>query len=198
MPWPEGFRFVEGFLPDPQANRQILLRLRESVPFKQETLTLFGREHPMPRLTAWFGDPGCSYTYSGLRNAPQPWTAELAALRRRLEDVLGVAFNSVLLNWYRSGRDGMGWHSDDERELGERPVIASLSLGQPRRFRLRHRETRETRSFELGCGSLLVMSERSQREWEHSVPKTAREVGARLNLTFRRVEPADAMPDRLD
>ena len=153
---------------------------------------MFGREVDTPRLTAWYGDPGVSYAYSGAVHDARPWPPEVARLRDRLHDELGVRFNGVLGNLYRDGRDAMGWHSDDERELGPRPVIASVSLGAARRFRLRHRTSADAPSLDLPLqhGSLLVMRGDTQRCWRHCVPRTARTCSARVNLTFRRIVPA--------
>lgn len=158
--------------------------------WEQRNIVVFGREHPQPRLTAWHGDPGCEYTYSNLRMNLIPWTETLAVLRDISSAVAGHTFNSVLLNLYRDGNDAMGWHRDNEAELGDEPVIASLSFGEPRRFRMRHRATRETVDVVLGPGSLLVMSGSSQTHWEHAVPRQKRVTAPRLNLTFRRVAPA--------
>lgn len=161
--------------------------LRRSLAWQQERLVIYGREHPVPRLVAWYGDPGARYRYSGVEHRPLPWTAELREIRARIAELTGVAYNSVLANLYRNGRDGMGWHADDERELGRDPNIASLSLGATRRFRLRHRASGETHALDLTHGSLLVMSGALQHHWVHCVPKTQRPVGARINLTFREI-----------
>ncbi len=152
---------------------------------------MFGRRIAIPRLTAWHGDPGAVYTYSGLRNEPRPWTPALAELRARLADRLGVRFTSVLLNWYRSGADGMSWHADDEPELGSEPTIASLSLGATRRFELKHRADGERIAVPLDHGSLLVMTGETQHCWLHRVPKQPRIAGGRINLTFRVVAPSE-------
>jgi alkylated DNA repair dioxygenase AlkB len=167
----------------------LLDALRGAIVWERHPLTVFGRRVEAPRLSSWIGDPAAMYRYSGTRFEPQPWPEPLRPLRARLEHALGVRFNSVLANRYRDGRDCMGWHSDDEAELGAEPVIASLSLGAPRRFLLRHR--RETaRRFELSLshGSLLVMAGTTQRCWRHALPRTARPVGERINLTFRHVQ----------
>jgi alkylated DNA repair dioxygenase AlkB len=164
--------------------------LRIGITWEREEVLIFGERRAVPRLVAWHGEPGATYTYSGTRHEPRPWTADLEEIRRRVEQLTGHAFNSVLLNRYRSGRDGMGWHSDDEPELGPDPVIASVSLGATRRFRLRHRRNRaEPVSLLLEHGSLLLMAGATQRHWLHAVPKTATTVGERINLTFRRVMP---------
>ena len=181
MPSPTCVDYRPGWVPDPE---RVFAELQQAIGWEQHSIRIHGRILPTPRLTAWMGD--AAYTYSGLSNDPQPWPAPLAALRDRLTADLGVAFNSSLANLYRDGRDSMGYHSDDEPELGPRPVIASISLGARRRFALRHRESRERWTWDLGEGDLLVMSEESQSDYAHAVPKTAREVGPRMNLTFRR------------
>jgi alkylated DNA repair dioxygenase AlkB len=169
-----------GWVPDHQA---LLDHLRAEIAWEQHAITLFGRTVPTPRLTAWVGD--AAYTYSGVVNLPKPWPAALAVLRQRLATEIGADFNSCLANLYRDGSDSMGFHSDDEPELGPEPTIASVSLGDRRRFVLRHRTTRERWTWDLGAGDLLVMRDESQREYAHAVPKTTRPVGVRMNLTFR-------------
>jgi alkylated DNA repair dioxygenase AlkB len=161
----------------------LLDRLNAEIAWEQPEITLFGRTVPTPRLTAWMGD--AAYAYSGVVNQPKPWPAALAALRERLGTELGVDVNSCLANLYRDGSDSMGFHSDDEPALGPEPTIASVSLGDRRRFVLRHRATRERWTWDLGGGDLLVMRDESQRDYAHAVPKTARPVGPRMNLTFR-------------
>jgi len=143
---------------------------------------IFG--HMQPRLIASYGDAGVSYRYSGRDYGALPWLEELLSLRERLQSVAGT-YNYCLCNRYRSGRDSMGWHADDEPEMGE--VIGSLSLGAERKFRIRHNETRETLTFAAGHGTLIVMGGTMQRHWQHCVPKTKRLVGERINLTFREV-----------
>ena len=186
MNLPEGFEYLPGFLPPARAER-LFSRLLAEVDWHQRQILLFGRRRPQPRLTAWCSDPGVSYRYSGLELQPEPWLRPLQALRRQLSSTAGARFNSVLLNLYRDGRDSMGWHADDERELGEEPVIASVSLGAVRRLRLRSRGGGPSRSVDLASGSLLLMRGRSQAEWQHAVPRTARTVGPRINLTFREI-----------
>ena len=154
------------------------------VEWRQETINLFGTHARLPRLTAWYGD--APYSYSGLTMQPEPWTAQLLAIKVRTEQLSGHRFNCVLLNRYRTGRDSMSWHSDDEPELGPNPAIASVSFGASRRFRLRHRTRKEEKfAIELSHGSLLVMYQATQLHWQHSVSKTAKPVGERINLTFR-------------
>ncbi|MFK7988070.1 MAG: alpha-ketoglutarate-dependent dioxygenase AlkB [Sandaracinaceae bacterium] len=166
--------------------------LLSSLPLRQETIRMFGKEHLTPRRTSWHGDPGCHYRYSGRRFEPSPWTAELDMLRDALTARAGLRFNSVLVNHYRDGHDAMGEHADDEPELGPHADdvrIASVSLGAARRFVLKHRKSKEKREWSLGGGSLLLMGGTLQRHWVHRVPRTKRPVGPRLNLTFRYIRP---------
>jgi alkylated DNA repair dioxygenase AlkB len=178
--WPAAFT-------EPEASA-CFSELRNGIEWRGEEVVVFGRRHPVPRLVAWHGDPGARYTYSGTSHEPSPWTQVLERIRERVQALADCEFNSVLLNLYRDGRDSMGWHADDEPELGPDPVIASVSLGAARRFCLRHRRHRGTRlDLALGQGSLLLMSGATQRHWVHSVPKTTVAVGERINLTFRSV-----------
>ncbi len=165
--------------------------LRSSLPWSVHRIRMFGRMVDSPRLSAWVGDADAVYRYSGTDFTPHPWTAALSDLRLRLQDELDTPFNSVLANLYRDGRDAMGWHSDDEPELGPQPVIASVSLGAARRFLLKHRQDPALRSaLALPHGSLLVMAGDTQRHYRHALPRTARAVGPRINLTFRWIDPA--------
>ncbi len=181
--------FHDPFLAPDQANEAFASLLAE-VPFRQETIRLFGKPILQPRLTAWHGDPGAAYTYSGLSLAPTPWTPALSRLRARVEEAAGDSFNSVLVNLYRGGDDSMGKHSDDEPELGTNPVIASLSLGARRRFVLEPKKGGEKVTLELGEGNLLVMAGTTQHHYRHGVPKQVNR-GARMNLTFRRIALSD-------
>jgi alkylated DNA repair dioxygenase AlkB len=163
-------------------------RLQAEVPWERHRLRMFGRDVEAPRLSCWIGDADAVYTYSGTRFVPRPWTPACAELRECVGVVCRERYNSVLCNLYRDGRDSMGWHSDDETELGPRPRIASLSLGAVRRFRLRHRRDPAARlELDLQSGSLLLMAGATQQHYRHDLPKTARDVGARINLTFRHV-----------
>jgi alkylated DNA repair dioxygenase AlkB len=169
----------------------LLAQLSQEVAWEQRAIRIFGQQIPQPRLTTWYGDPDAQYTYSGLTWEPRPWTPLLLALRQRVEAAAGSTFNSVLLNLYRNGQDSMGWHADDEPELGPAPTIASLSLGATRRFRLRPRAglAHLPLGLDLTSGSLLLMRGPTQQHWQHALPKTARVLGPRLNLTFRLVTP---------
>lgn len=173
-----------------EAADQMFAELVQTIDWETHRIRLFGREHASPRLSCWIGDPAAVYVYSGARFEPRPWPDALVAVRERLARELGVEFNSVLANRYRDGRDCMGWHSDDEPELGEAPVIASLSLGATRKFVLKHRrDPQQKLTVELPHGSLLVMAGATQRNYRHALPRTARPVGERINLTFRRIQP---------
>jgi alkylated DNA repair dioxygenase AlkB len=188
---PELFAYTPGFLPELEADRS-LERLWRELQWSQREITLFGRRVPQPRLVAWYGEPDAVYTYSGLTLAPLPWHPLLQQLRERVERFSGGRFNAVLANAYRDGNDSMGWHSDDEQELGPRPLIASLSLGAPRRFLLRPRQRRSdgrrvSTALVLDHGSLLLMRGESQRCFQHALPRTRQPVGLRVNLTFRLV-----------
>lgn len=157
-------------------------------PWRQEEITVFGRKHPMPRQTYWMGD--VSYSYSGLINPPEGISDPVAKVWRQVESLCQTAFNGVLLNLYRNGRDSMGWHADDEKSLGPQPIIASVNLGAERRLRFKRRSKTPGDSIpvDLPHGSVLVMRGDTQRNWLHCVPKTAKVVGPRVNLTFRLVD----------
>lgn len=170
--------------------------LQEETPWQQSRINLAGKSVAIPRLEAWYGDPGARYQYSGKSYEPLPFTPLLCRIKTQLEHTIaretslsGITFNSVLLNCYRDGQDSVGWHADDEPELGKRPVIGSVSLGDSRRFLMRRKRKREMerRELLLSSGSLLVMAGDTQANWLHSVPKTRKPVGARINLTFRHI-----------
>lgn len=182
------------YLPDflsPAEQLDCYSRLADSLDWHQEELRIAGRIVAVPRLVAWYGEPEARYAYSGVVHEPLPWTPELSALRARIEAESGARYNSVLANWYRDGNDSMGWHADNEPELGRNPVIASLSLGARRRFLMEHRRDKTRLELELGQGGLLIMAGATQHYWRHSLPKTAQLVGPRINLTFRLIH-ADA------
>ncbi len=180
---------VVGFTPDEELDALVA-----ELPLARERIVIFGREVEMPRLTSWHGDPHASYRYSGRTFAPQPWTSGLAAIRARLEQQTGVRFDAVLANYYRDGGDAMGWHADDERELGpdapDDVLVASVSLGAARRFLLRAKQGPDRVELRLGGGDLLVMGGSTQRRFRHAVPREREVAGARLNLTFRLLRAA--------
>jgi alkylated DNA repair dioxygenase AlkB len=165
----------------------LMHKLVGEVPWRSENVVVWGKTYPQPRLIAWYGDAGRSYRYSGVSLSPLPWIEPLLIVRERLEHELGVSFNSVLLNYYRDNRDSMGFHSDDERELGERPIIASISLGEERVFILKSKVDRAAKPvrLRLESGSLLLMKGDTQRNWKHGIEKEKRPCGPRVNLTFR-------------
>jgi alkylated DNA repair dioxygenase AlkB len=170
-------------LPLPISNAEVVERLLRETAWRHETVVVYGKRHLQPRLTAWYGEAG--YTYSGLRLAPLPMTPLLEQLRGAVEAATGHRYNSVLLNHYRDGADSMGMHSDDEPELGPQPIIASLSYGATRTFVLRHKASKKTVKFDLADGNLLLMGGTLQQNWQHGINKTAKPTGPRLNLTFR-------------
>lgn len=185
---------IEGFIPVSEQSR-LYAELAVAVPWQTRSIRIAGREIPEPRQTAWIGDPGARYTYSGRLNVPTPWPPVLAALRERVCVELNATFNSVLCNLYVDGRSSMGLHADAEPELGPNPLIASLSLGAVRRFQLRHRKLREEKlDLDLPSGSLLVMRGTLQTHYRHGVPKQLRVLEPRINLTFRRILGPDTAP----
>ncbi len=160
--------------------------LLEEINWRQDKMNVYGKEVNLPRKTAWYGDRNKSYTFSGIHLEPEPWTPTLLQIKERIEEVAEVEFNSVLLNLYRSGSDGISWHTDAERELGENPVIGSVSFGETRRFMFRHRYDKEVKSeVDLTHGSFLLMAGETQHFWQHQIPKTSRKIEPRINLTFR-------------
>ena len=181
-------RYAPAFLAAAEADA-LFGALRAEIAWERHHVRLFGRTLPAPRLSCWIGDAGTAYTYSRVRFEPRPWPPVLAALRAHLQHACAVRFNSVLANLYRDGRDAMGWHSDDEPELGDDPLIASLSLGAARRFVLRARDADARLALTLQHGSLLLMGDGCQRLYRHALPRTRATVGPRINLTFRQVLP---------
>ncbi len=189
IPLPDGEVYYLGNLHlrrDPDA---ILRQLITEIPWRQERIVVWGKLYAQPRLTAWYGDSDTTYTYSGIRLVPLPWTESLLEIRKRVEIVTLASFNSVLLNYYRDNRDSMGFHSDDEPELGARPVIASVSLGEERTLVLKHQLNKLAKPvrLRLASGSVLLMKGETQRYWKHGVAKKTRACGPRINLTFRRI-----------
>ena len=166
--------------------------LLNKIEWVQNKIRFYGKESLVPRLEAWYGDAGKSYTYSGIRMEPKPWIEELLEIKKVIEPIAETRFNSVLINFYRDGKDRVAWHSDDERELGQNPAIGSVSLGAERKFKLRHKgfdQNGQQAEIMLAHGSLLVMKGPTQHFWKHEIPRTARPVGKRINLTFRVIGP---------
>ncbi len=180
------FRLVKSFLSEESADLLFNILLTE-VKWKSGEVKIFGKTHAIPRLQAWYGDEGANYSYSGMKLKSNEWTKELRKVRDSIENLTGNRFNSVLVNLYRDGSDSNGWHSDNEKELGEDPIIASVSLGESRLFKLRNRRSKEVTNLILQSGSLLEMGEGSQLEWDHTLPKSKKISNPRINLTFRKV-----------
>lgn len=178
-------RYYPGFI-DSQKAKSLFDRLRKTVPWQQDEIKVFGKVYPQPRLTAFYGCGQKTYSYSNITMEPNPFTKELLEIKTLLKNLVGMEFNACLLNLYRNGKDSNGWHSDDEKELGTDPVIASISLGQDRFFHLRHKKNKQLKhKLLLQHGSLLLMGGKTQHYWHHQLPKTAKPIGKRINLTFR-------------
>lgn len=179
------------FFPDwigPESADALLQTLRGNIEWECHRIRIFGREVDSPRLSCWIGDPDASYVYSKTRFEPRPWLPELQNLRQRLQDEFETPFNSVLANLYRNGQDSMGWHSDNEPELGKQPVIASISLGATRRFSLKAKNgNANAMHLELPHGSLLLMRGDTQKNYRHALAKTSKPLGERINLTYRNI-----------
>lgn len=176
-------------LPMLDSDEKIFERLHRETVWLHEQVMVWGKKHFQPRLTAWYGDPGKSYTYSGTVMHPLPWTNLLLSLRHELEALTDVRFNSVLLNLYRDQNDRMGFHSDNEPSLGLEPTIASLSYGATRTLIFRHKRLKELerKKVSLNAGSLLIMRGPTQRNWEHGIDRESQPCGPRINLTFRNI-----------
>lgn len=172
-----------------QRSDLILRDLVDTCAWRQEEITVYGKAYQQPRLSAWYGD--LEYSYSGIRLEPMPWSPLLLDIKACVQRLVGHEFNSVLLNYYRDQHDRMGMHSDDERELGSQPVIASLSIGETRRLLFRHktRKDLQTIKLELPDSSLLLMRGETQRYWRHGINPERTRCGARINLTFRSITP---------
>ena len=170
-------------------SQNLFLELLNDIIWQQENIKRFGQSIPLPRLTAWYGDAGKSYTYSGITMNPLIWTRPLLTIKNKIEKITKHRFNSVLLNQYRHRKDSVSWHSDDEPELGKEPIIASVSFGATRQFMLKHKFKADIKpiSLNLNNGSLLLMKGKTQECWLHQVPKTGKEVATRINLTFRTI-----------
>ena len=163
--------------------------LMRQIEWSEHTISIYGQQHKVPRLSAWYADNGKSYEYSGFKSQGLSWNPLLLQLKSLVETVCDKKFNSVLVNRYRNGSDGVGWHADDEKELGTNPLIASLSFGQQRNFQLKHRRNKTLRkNLLLEHGSLLIMQGETQHHWLHQIAKSAREMDERINLTFRIVK----------
>ena len=177
--------YFPNFLNSEKAD-SFLESLRKNVPWQQDDITVFGRTYAQPRLTALFGNNEKPYSYSNIIMQPHEFTQELLEIKNKIETKTNVVFTTCLLNLYRNGNDSNGWHADNEKELGENPVIASITLGQERFFHLKHRTRKELKhKLLLEHGSLLLMQGETQHQWLHQIAKTKKSIGERINLTFR-------------
>jgi alkylated DNA repair dioxygenase AlkB len=161
--------------------------LLSDLDWQEEEIFIFNKWVKVPRLMCWYGDPDAYYEYSGVVHQPMPWTSDLQSIREKVGQHCQCAFNSVLANLYRDGKDSMGCHADDEPELGDNPTIASLSLGESRLFKMHHKKSKQTLNIDLQHGDLLVMGGTCQQYWVHSIPKTQSPKTPRINLTFRKI-----------
>lgn len=180
--------YMEHFIPLNIANNYYNT-LSNTITWKQETITMYGKTHAVPRKTAWYGNKGATYRYSGITHHPEPWTKALLDIKKVIEHVLNKeTFNSVLLNLYRNGNDKMGWHADNEKELGTNPTIASVSLGATRRFDLKHKtDNKQKIQLQLTPGSLIIMHGALQHHWLHQIPAQKKIIDSRINLTYRNI-----------
>jgi alkylated DNA repair dioxygenase AlkB len=174
---------------DKTAADAIFSELKTAIPWQQDDITVFGKTHRQPRLTALFGNEGKPYSYSNIKMQPHSWTPLLQKIKLYVEQVADANFTTVLLNLYRDGKDSNGWHADNEKELGNNPIIASVSFGTERTFQLKHNTIQGLKqTILLEHGSLLLMKGTTQHFWKHQIPKTSRPIGSRINLTFRVIE----------
>ena len=190
LPKDGGATYIPGFF-DPEHCAALFASLQSTINWKEDQLLMFGKLITTKRKVAWVGDAGCSYTYSGVKKFPQAWTADLLHIKHKLESLTHSAFNSCLLNLYHDGDEGMGWHSDDEKELDSAAPIASVSLGGARKFAFKHKLDKTSVSLFLEDGSVLLMQPPTQEFWQHSLTKTKRPVATRINLTFRAIRQDD-------
>lgn len=180
--------FMKNFLTSSEAKKYFDI-LQNTINWKQEEIKYYGKIYPVPRKTAWYGYEGFDYSYSGINCNPEPWTTELLFLKKEIEKLIpNEDFNSVLLNMYRDGNDKVSWHADDEKELGMNPTIASLSIGETRRFDVKHKDNPDLKyQFELTPGSLIIMKGALQHNWLHQIPVQKKVTKPRINLTFRTI-----------
>lgn len=184
----DGIEFLPEFF-SPDESSKLFAALQAQLAWSEENIKMFGKSIKVPRLVCWYGDDNVTYRYSGVDHYSLPWTPELIEIKERIEKYTQKRFNSVLGNYYRNEKDSMGWHSDNEKTLGSNPCIASISLGENRLFKIRHRKSRSVHEGLLTNGSLLVMSGNFQNEWQHSIPKAKTGKKPRINLTYRFVIP---------
>jgi alkylated DNA repair dioxygenase AlkB len=179
-------RILEDFFNSVDSNK-LLKKFISKLPWESMMIKMFGRDTKIPRLQCWIGDEGCEYRYSGKQLSRQIWNQDLIMIRKKIYQELKIDFNSVLANYYRDGKDSMGWHSDDEKELGPNPTIASISFGSERDLVFRNKITKETLAIPQTNGCLILIDGETQRNWQHSIKKTQKVIGPRINLTFRNI-----------
>jgi len=168
-------------------SNELFEKLKNNIEWRQDKMKIYGNEINLPRLTAWYGENDKNYSFSGISLNPKNWTSELLQIKQRIEKIVNTNFNSVLLNFYRDGKDSISWHTDAEKELGKNPIIASVTFGETRQFQLKHKNNKDlkTVSIPLNNGSLLIMQGSTQHFWLHQIPKTDKQLKPRINLTFR-------------
>ena len=179
-------RILEDFFNSVDSNK-LLKKFISKLPWESMMIKMFGRDTKIPRLQCWIGDEGCEYRYSGKQLSRQIWNQDLIMIRKKIYQELKIDFNSVLANYYRDGKDSMGWHSDDEKELGPDPIIASISFGSERDLVFRNKITKETIAIPQTNGCLILIDGETQKNWQHSIKKTQKVIGPRINLTFRNI-----------
>ncbi|MDA9341087.1 alpha-ketoglutarate-dependent dioxygenase AlkB [Gammaproteobacteria bacterium] len=179
-------RVQEGFFSSVEAN-DLLINCIAGLPWESMKIKMFGKEVVIPRLQCWVGDEGCEYSYSGKKLNRQPWTPELLMIKEKISQHANLNFNSVLVNFYRDGQDSMGWHADDEPELGKNPTIAALSFGGERDLVFRNILSKETLSIPQLHGALIIIDGQTQQYWQHAIKKTKKVISPRINLTFRNI-----------
>ena len=168
-------------------SNELLKKLISDLPWESMAIKMFGKDITIPRLQCWVGDKGCDYKYSGKKLNRQNWTTDLIMIREKIYKELNIDFNSVLVNYYRDGKDSMGWHSDDEKELGPNPTIASISLGSERDLVFRNKINKEVLPIPQTHGCLILIDGKTQKNWQHAIKKTRKVIGPRINLTFRNI-----------
>ena len=168
-------------------SNELLKKLISDLPWESMAIKMFGKDITIPRLQCWVGDKGCDYKYSGKKLNRQDWTTDLIMIREKIYKELNIDFNSVLVNYYRDGKDSMGWHSDNESELGPNPTIASISLGSERDLVFRNRINKEVLPIPQTHGCLILIDGKTQKNWQHAIKKTRKVIGPRINLTFRNI-----------
>lgn len=179
--------YVPSFLSCQEADKYFN-SINETTNWRHDDITVFGKTYKQPRLTALFGESNKPYAYSNITMYPEEFTKELETIKEKIETLSNATFNTVLVNLYRDGNDSNGWHADNEKELGQNPIIASLSLGQSRPFHFKHRTIKEERhKLLLDHGSLLIMKGEMQHYWLHQIAKTKLKISPRINLTFRKL-----------